>query len=155
MVGFISFPRILVLCEIQRALLRIWTQITESIPCDKYHYTTHTFTYKCIYTQAVVYILTSTFIHIYIHAFIYTHTHTHTHTHIYCPVSWGCRIHWLHLCRAVRPLNECPRYDTKQSDGEVSVMLEPWGMRSTPLFPSLPGPLWPRMWAPERDQSMG
>ena len=25
--------------------------------------------------------------------------------HIYiCPVSWGCRIHWLHLCRGVRPL---------------------------------------------------
>ena len=21
----------------------------------------------------------------------------------YCPVSWGCRIHWLHLCRGVRP----------------------------------------------------
>ena len=20
-----------------------------------------------------------------------------------CPVSWGCRIHWLHLCRGVRP----------------------------------------------------
>ena len=20
----------------------------------------------------------------------------------YCPVSWGCRIHWLHLCRGVR-----------------------------------------------------
>ena len=22
---------------------------------------------------------------------------------IACPVSWGCRIHWLHLCRGVRP----------------------------------------------------
>ena len=21
-----------------------------------------------------------------------------------CPVGWGCRIHWLHLCRGVRPL---------------------------------------------------
>ena len=37
-----------------------------------------------------------------------------------CPVSWGCRIHWLHLCRGVRtPPNECPRYDTKQSDGDI------------------------------------
>ena len=27
---------------------------------------------------------------------IQTHTHTHTHT---CPVSWGCRIHLLLLCR--------------------------------------------------------
>ena len=48
-----------------------------------------------------------------------------------CPVSWGCRIHRLHLCRGVRPPNECPRYDTKQSDGKVPVMLELWEMRST------------------------
>ena len=26
--------------------------------------------------------------------------------------------------------NKCPVYDTKQSDGEVPVMLELWGMRS-------------------------
>ena len=29
--------------------------------------------------------------------------------------------------------NECPRYDTKQSDGEVPVMLELWGMR-VPIY---------------------
>ncbi len=28
--------------------------------------------------------------------------------------------------------NEYPRYDTKQSDGEVPVILELWGMQSTP-----------------------
>ena len=39
------------------------------------------------------------------------------------------------------PPNECPGYDIKQSDGEVLVMLELWGMRSTPSLPSLPGPL--------------
>ena len=38
-------------------------------------------------------------------------------------------------------------YDTKQSDGEVPVMLELWGMQSTP---SLPGPLWLRVVAPNR-----
>ena len=27
--------------------------------------------------------------------------------------------------------NECPEYDTKQSDGEIPVMLELWGMWST------------------------
>ena len=37
--------------------------------------------------------------------------------------------------------NECPGYDTIQSDGEFPVILELWGMRSTPLLPSLPGPL--------------
>ena len=46
-------------------------------------------------------------------------------------------------------------YDTKQSDGEVSVMLELWGMRSTPSLPLLPGPLWPGVVAPNRALSMG
>ena len=38
-------------------------------------------------------------------------------------------------------LKECPRYDSKQSDGEVAVMLKLWGMQSTSSLPSLPGPL--------------
>ena len=53
------------------------------------------------------------------------------------------------------PRNECPGYDTKQSDGEVPAMLELWGMQSTPLLPSLPGPLRPRVVAPGRARSMG
>ena len=36
----------------------------------------------------------------------------------------GCRIR---LQRGKTP-NECPVYDTKQSDGEVPVMQELWGM---------------------------
>ena len=40
------------------------------------------------------------------------------------------------------PSNECPEYDTKQSDGEVPVILELLGVRSTSLLPSLSGPLW-------------
>ena len=52
-------------------------------------------------------------------------------------------------------LNECPRYDTEQSDAEVPVMLKLWGMRSTPLLPSLPGPLWLGVVAPDRTLSMG
>ena len=47
------------------------------------------------------------------------------------------------------------RYDTKQSDGEVPVMLELWGMQSTPSLPLLPGPPWSRMVAPDRALSMG
>ena len=62
----------------------------------------------------------------------------------------GCRIHRMHLSRGViTPPNECPGYDTKQSDGEVPVMLELWGMQSTPLLPSLPGPLWLEAVAPD------
>ena len=51
--------------------------------------------------------------------------------------------------------SECPGYDTKQSDDEVPAMLELWGMWSTPLLPSLPGPLWSGVVAPDRALSMG
>ena len=51
-------------------------------------------------------------------------------------------MHGLFLCRRVRPPHECPGYDTKQSDGEVVVMLKLRGMWSTPSLPSLPCPLW-------------
>ena len=64
--------------------------------------------------------------------------------------SWGCRIHRMHLCKWVRLPNECPVNDTKQSDGQVPVMLEIRGMRSTPLLPSPPGPLLPGVVAPDR-----
>ena len=68
----------------------------------------------------------------------------------------GCRIHQLHLCRVGKtPPQECPGYDTKQSDGEVPIMLEFWGMQSTPSLPLLPGPLWPGIVAPDRALSMG
>ena len=74
-----------------------------------------------------------------------------------CLVGWDCKIHRLLLCRGVRPplLNKCPGYDTKQSDGKSSVMLELWGMQCTPSLPLLPGPLWPGMVAPDRALSMG
>ena len=51
--------------------------------------------------------------------------------------------------------NECPGYDTKKSDGEVPVMLEVYGMRSTHSLPSLPGPLWAGVVALDRVLSMG
>ena len=72
-----------------------------------------------------------------------------------CPVGWGCRIHWLHLYRGVRPPNECPRYDTEQSDDEFPVMLELWVMRSTPSLPLLPGPHWPDVVAPDKSPIYG
>ena len=46
-------------------------------------------------------------------------------------------------------------YDTKQSDGEVLVMLEFGGVRSSPSLLSLSGPLGPGMVAPNRTLSMG
>ena len=52
------------------------------------------------------------------------------------PVGSGYGIRRLLLCRGVR--HPPP---TKQSDGEVLVMLEVWGMQSTSLLPLLPDPL--------------
>ena len=43
------------------------------------------------------------------------------------------------------PPNECPVYDTKQSDGEFPVILKLWGMLSTlslSLLPSTPALEW-------------
>ena len=39
-IGFIPFPRVLVLCEIQLALPRIWSRVAVSISYDDSHYTT-------------------------------------------------------------------------------------------------------------------
>ena len=53
------------------------------------------------------------------------------------PVGWGFKIP---LQRGNTPHNECPGYDTKQSGGETPVMLELWGMQSSPSLLSLPDP---------------
>ena len=56
---------------------------------------------------------------------------------MFTPVGWGCRIHWLPLCRRIRPP---PQYvfNNRQSDGEAQVMLELCGMQSTFSLSSLP-----------------
>ena len=52
------------------------------------------------------------------------------------------------------PPNECPEYDTKQSDGEAPVMVELLGMLSIPLLPLLPDSLGPGVVAFDSFQSM-
>ena len=60
------------------------------------------------------------------------------------PVGWGRKIH-----------QRMSWYDTKQSDGEVPVILELWRIWSTPSLPSLPDPLCTGVVAPDRVLSMG
>ena len=50
---------------------------------------------------------------------------------------------------------ECPVYNTKLSDGGFPIMLEFWGMWSTPSLLLLPGPHWPGVVVPHRILSMG
>ena len=80
---------------------------------------------------------------------------SYTHDKMFCPVGWGCRIHRLHLCKEVTSPNNYPDNNTKQYDSEVPVMLELWGMWSTPSLPSLPGSLWPVVVAPDKVLFMG
>ena len=42
---------------------------------------------------------------------------------MYCPVGWGCGMHWLCLCRGVGPPDECPGCGVEQSDSGVPVVL--------------------------------
>ena len=53
------------------------------------------------------------------------------------------------------PPIEYPGYDNKQSDGEAPVMLELWGIQSTPSLTLLLSPFWPGVLAPDRVLSMG
>ena len=70
---------------------------------------------------------------------------------VHYPAGWDFKIHRFHLCSGVT--QRVSWYDTKQSDGEVSVMLELWEMRSTPSLSLLP--LWHGMVAPDKALYMG
>ena len=72
------------------------------------------------------------------------------------PQTGGTAISTASLQRGTTPPpNKYPGYDNKQSDSEAPLMLELWGMRSTPSLPSLPDPLWTGVVAPDRVLSMG
>ena len=75
-------------------------------------------------------------------------------------IIWNKTVWHLTLCiaqsaGAVEYTDCTSGYDTKQSDGEVPEVLGLWGMRSTHSLPSLPGPLWPGVVAPDRALSIG
>ena len=59
------------------------------------------------------------------------------------------------VLRGKPPPKACPGYDTKQSDGEVPVMLRLWEMLSTPSLPLHTGPIGPGMITPDRTLSIG
>ena len=79
-----------------------------------------------------------------------------THRDINSQVSWGCRIHLLHLYRRVGlPSLMNVLFDSKLSDVEVPLIQELWEIWITFLLPSIPGLLWSGEVAPDRVRSMG
>ena len=53
--------------------------------------------------------------------------------HLYMPRSAGAAWHTDCISAEGRNTsNECPKYNTRQSDSEATVILELWEMRSTP-----------------------
>ena len=96
-----------------------------------------------------------------------THTYTNTHTFsfslsFYLPplslvVQSAADVEYTDWVSAEGQdsLNECPGYDTQQSDGKVPVILELYEMWSIPSLPSLPGPFYPGVVAPDKVLSMG
>ena len=58
-IGFIPFPRVLLLCEMQSVSSRIWTLVTLSISYDDNHYTTGTSNSNQLYATLTNYDLLS------------------------------------------------------------------------------------------------
>ena len=57
-IGFIPFPRVLVLCEMLSVSSRIWPRVAVSISYDNNHYITGTSTIALIYIYIYIYIFT-------------------------------------------------------------------------------------------------
>ena len=108
-------------------------------------------TARCIHVLFATSFFSNCFVRVQVvHAYNRTNT-----TNIFAQSSGAVEYTDSFSAKSSSPPNECPGYDTKQSDGEVRVILELWGMLGTPSLPSLPGPLWLRVVAPDRILSMG
>ena len=88
------------------------------------------------------------------HTHLNGHINTHARAHEKTPIKPTAQSAGAVECTDC-PHNECPGYDTKQSDGEVPVMLGLWGIQSTLSLPLLPGTLWSGVLATDRVLFMG
>ena len=136
--------------HIHICMLHILDMCASVCKCVYIYIYIHLYMYMCVCMYVYVYVClymfmclcACVFIFMYLHTFVYIYMYIwrkgekQNHPKFECPLSWGYRIHWLHLCRRVRLPHQ--RYDTKQS--------------SLPLFP---GSLWPEVVAPDRVLSMG
>ena len=73
-------------------------------------------------------------------------------SNVHCPVSWGCRICQLHLCRCITSLHLSLTSVLDMTQRHIMVRLQSW---STFSLPSLPDLLWPGVVVPVTVISMG
>ena len=85
---------------------------------------------------------------------IMSETRPHTPPNRVAQSQWARAVEYTDYFSAENHSDKCPGYDTKQSDDEVPVMLELWGMRSSDSLQSFPDLPWPEVIAPDRVLSM-
>ena len=108
------------ICRSQESVLFNETCLKEKM-LPRYIYI---YIYIYIQTDSLKYAYIHTHTHIYI--YIYIHTHTHTLTQSTGAIEYTVCI----SAEEYDSSNECPEYDSKQSDDEAPIMLELWGMQS-------------------------
>ena len=98
----------------------------------------------------------SLYIYIYIYIYIYMESAYST-----AQLYWTDRCIYIYIyiypslkTGKTPPTDECPGYNTRQSDGEAPVQ-DLWEMWSTSSLSLLPGPLWPGMVVPIRISFLG
>ena len=116
-----------------------------------HEFAAYTYIYICVCMWVCVYMYIYMCLHIYIYIYIYlTHSLSFSLAQLVGVVEYtDC------FSAEGKTPNECPGYDTKQSDNEVQVMLELWGMQRTPSLPSFPRPLRPNVVAPDKSATYG
>ena len=143
----------------------LYTQTHTQIHTSMYLYThthTHTHVFVCthitMYLYVYIHACTRSSICAHTHTSMYLYTHTHTHTHQLAQLDRATECTNSINCISTEGLdftNECPGYDTKQSDDQIPVMLELWRMQSTHSLLSFPGPLRSGVVVPDRVLCIG
>ena len=91
-IGFMPFPKVLVLCKMLSVSSRIWTCVAMSISCDDSHYTTGTSDKICLYIYKRLIIIITIFSMFYcnhflnLHLFFYFYLFAHSYMVLSIPI---------------------------------------------------------------------
>ena len=130
--GLMYFSRALALSDMQTTSSRIWTQVTDFISYDDNCYS------GCAFILCKFLLLISLSLSL----------------SLLAQLAWAAEYTDCIFAERENSTNKRPGYDTKQSDGKAPIMLALWKNVEYSLMPSLPGPLWLGVVAPDRVLSM-